>query len=207
MSTENGTTPSQTQEPANSLIADAVTPSAEGVQPPADGTTPPAEVAKPAEPVVVEPLTAESIKMPEGFEINETVRDNFLSIMNDDKLSPAERAQSLIDLQAGVVKELATAQEKAWADTQEKWTNEVKSDKDYGGDKLEPALGKISQVLDKYGSPELRELFTLTGAGNSIHMVRFLAKVANDLTEGGPVSGSPPAQGKSLASQLFPSMN
>jgi hypothetical protein len=201
MSTENEPTPSLTPEPAPaSLISDAVADPAAVVEDPKPAVTEPPAPAP-------EPLTAEALTIPEGLTIPDDVRDNFLGIMNDDKLSPAERANKLLDLQAGVAKELATAQEKAWADTQEKWTNEVKSDPEFANGKLEPVLGAISQVLDKYGSKELREVFGLTGAGNNVHMVRFLAKVAKDLTEGGPVSGAPPSAGKSLASQLFPSMN
>lgn len=177
------------------------------VDPAAPAVTDP---AKPVEtPAVVEPplvLTAEHIKLPEGFTLPDADRDSFLGIMNDQALKPEERVQKLIDFAVEREKNSVSAQEKAWADTQKSWADAVRADPDVGGDKLEPALGKIAQLTQKYGSPELLEVFTLTGAGNNVHMVKFLSKIANDLSEGTPVLGAPATGQKSLANSLFPSM-
>lgn len=196
--TPSSPTPEPTPTPTTETPA--VTPAA-----PAEAA--PSLIAKPAEatPEFV-PLTAESIKLAEGFTLADDVRDNFLGIMNDRTLSPAEQAQKLVDLSANMSKASAEAQEKAWADTQTEWQNAVRSDPEIGGDKLEPALGRIAQLAQKYGSSELMEVFALTGAGNNVHMVKFLDKIARDLSEGQPVSGAPATAKPSLASRLFPTM-
>lgn len=171
---------------------------------PAAAPTEPAKVETPAvEPVV---LTADHIKLPEGFTLPDADRDSFLGIMNDQALKPEERVQKLIDFAVEREKNAHAAQEKAWADTQAEWVTATKADPEVGGDKLEPALGAIAQLTQKYGSPELLEVFTLTGAGNNVHMVKFLSKIAKDLAEGTPVSGAPATGQKSLANSLFPSM-
>jgi hypothetical protein len=88
---------------------------------------------------------------------------------------------------------------------QEQWSNEVNADPDVGGDKLAPTTGAIAKIIDKYGTKELRQAFDLTGAGNNLHVIKFLAKIAKDLTEPGPGPSSLPAGvEKSLAQKLYP---
>jgi hypothetical protein len=176
--------------------------------------TPPAaeepkvEEAKPVEAPAPapEPLAWEALKLPEGFTVDDTTRDSFLETMNDVKLSPAERAQKLLDLQTSLMEKNAAASTEAWTTQQTAWQDEVRADKEIGGEKLAPVLGEISKVVDKYGSAELREVMNATGAGNNIHVVRFLHNIAKDLGEGGPVSGAPPAEQVPLATKLYPSM-
>jgi len=50
----------------------------------------------------------------------------------------------------------------------------------------------------------LRGVFDLTGAGNNVHVIKFLAKIAADLGEPGPVSGRPGAPAKDAAAILYP---
>jgi hypothetical protein len=126
--------------------------------------------------------------------------------MNDEKLTPAERAQKLVDIQTGLMTKVAEANYKAWTDLQDKWQEEVRADPEIGGEKLAPALGEISKLLDRYGSPELRLALTETGAGNHPQVVRFLHKLAKDLGEGGPVLGAPTTAKESLADRMYPSM-
>lgn len=155
----------------------------------------------------VEPLTVESLKFPEGFSVDEPIRDEFLGIMNDSALTGADRAQKLIDLQAKLIQSGADAQRAAWDKTQEEWVAAAKNDPEVGGAKLEPALGSIAKLVEQYGGPELNSVFDLTGVGNNVHVIRFLSKIAKDLTENGNhVSGNPSSQPQSLAQSLYPSM-
>lgn len=157
-------------------------------------------------PAAPEPLTWETINLPEGFTVDEKSRDSFLEIMNDDKLSGAERAQKLVDLQTGLMQQMAEANFKAWTDLQTQWQDEIRADPEIGGDKLDPALGGIAKLVDRYGSKELREAMDATGAGNNPHIIRFLHKIAKDLNEGGPVLGAPSESKESLADRMYPSM-
>lgn len=211
MSTEPGNNPSPSDPP--SLI------NPQQPAPPADPNAPPAAAPAPnpsdppkagdppkQEPAAPEPLTLEQIKFPEGFTVDEDASKGFLEVMNDDKLTGAERAQKLVDLQTGLMQKMAEANYAEWTAMQTQWQDEVRADPDIGGDKLEPALGEISKLVDRYGSPELRQAFDLTGAGNNRHVIKFLHKIAKDLGEGGPVLGAPSQSKDSLADRLYPSM-
>lgn len=157
------------------------------------------------EPPVV--VTADAIKFQEGFQVDETVRDEFLTIINDDKLSRPELAQKLIDLQAKFAQSQSDDLTADWEKQQDEWRAEVAADKEIGGDKLDQNLAEIKKVVLEYGSDEVNEILTNTGAGNNIHVIRMMYKIAKALNEGtGHVTGSPSQPEKSAAQKLYPSM-
>lgn len=151
-----------------------------------------------------QPLTAEAIKLPEGLEVSDAMMEKFLGVMNDQTMDPVTRAQALVDLQAEAAKEASEKNAELWRDTQEQWVNEVRNDKDIGGEKFQSTIDRVSKLVDQYGSEELRDVFALTGAGNNVHVIKFLNKIAAVLTEGGPVAGSPGSQARTAAEILYP---
>lgn len=152
-------------------------------------------------------LTEADIKLPEGFTADKELMSKYLGVMNNQELSAAERGQQLIDLYADVTKAASERISAAFLEMQQQWQDEVLNDKEIGGEKLEPILGKVEKLLVAYGSPELRQVFAGTGAGNSIHMVRFLAKIADQLSEGTPLPGAVTNPQVSLAEKLYPTMS
>lgn len=143
--------------------------------------------------------------MPDGIEINPALRDEFVGVLNNPKLSPVARAQALVDLQ---VKAATAASERAsqlWAEKQTQWQDEVKADATIGGAKLEGVLAGISTLLNTHGTPEVRQAFDETGAGNNVHIVKFLSTVAGLIGEGKPaLAGNPAAPPANLADRMFP---
>lgn len=170
---------------------------------PKDGGAPKEESPKEEAPA---PLTADAIKLPEGLEVPDGVMDKFVGLMNNSELSGAERAQALIDLQAEVAKEASEKGSQLWATQQEQWVNEIKSDPTVGQGNLQRTLDNAGKVLDKYGTPELRDLLATTGAGNSIHVARFFNAIAKEISEGAPVQGQPAQAEQSLADRMYPTM-
>lgn len=153
------------------------------------------------------PLTAEDITIPEGLEINETLRDEALAIVNNRELSPKEQLQGLIDLQGKLAKDASETISKTWEDTQKAWQDEVKADPTIGGDKLQTSLAAVNKLVMEYGDDKLVEAFALTGAGNNVHVIRFLHSIAGKLLEGGAVIPTAPANQESdRALRMFPSM-
>lgn len=169
-----------------------------------DATKPAPVAPAAADPALTAPLDFKSIKIPEGFQVDEALSNEFTEIVNDDKLSRADRAQKLIDLQAKLMSGLSERGKTEWNNLQADWTQKTQADPDVGGAKLPAVLQDIGTILDTYGTPELREVFTLTGAGNHPEMVKFLYKIAGKLKEGGPVSGAPTSQPGGDAKSLYP---
>lgn len=201
MSENNETNNSVEPETNPSLITDPTTQS----DPPAD-TPPKDDEPSQDEPPAIEPLTADDITFPEDVQVDEELRDEFLSIVNDREKSPREQAQALVDLQLKAVQKASEASSNAWTEMQDQWREEVKADPEIGGDKLQPALGRIGRLVTEYGSEKLQAVFDITGAGNNLEVIKFLDKIAAKLVEGGPVSGAPSNTKTDAASRLFPSM-
>lgn len=162
------------------------------------------EAPKPAEPAPkAEPLTAEAITVPEGFNVDEPSMGKFLEIANELGLSK-EGATKLVGLQAELAKQASEAGSKLWEDTQKQWQDQVRADQEIGGTKLEENLSHVAKLLDTFGSPEVRQAFDITGAGNHPAVIKFLVKIGKELGEGGPISGSPSTAPRDAASLLYP---
>ena len=82
-----------------------------------------------------------------------------------------------------------------------------------GGDKLDPALNKIDELILDYASThkedaqkvedDLRAAFDMTGGGNNPPIVRFLSWIASQVGEGAPLSGGPAGGELSRAERMF----
>lgn len=194
--------PSPTPDPANPTPSPTPDP-----EPKPDEPKPLVTGEPKAEPAPFVPLTAEDITIPEGLELSEAHRDEALTIINNRELSPKEQLQSLVDLQAKLAKEASETISETWTTTQKEWQDAVKADPTIGGDKLPATLAAVNKLVTEYGSDELVEAFAMTGAGNNVHVIKFLNAIAGKLLEGGPVpAGSPTNQDSTAAERLFPSM-
>ena len=184
--------------------------STEPPTPPVEAGTEPSLVAEPPkteEPAAeFVPLTAEDIILAEGFTADTELQTQFLEAMNNQELSAKDRANALVDLQAKLMTKASEAGSAAWDNMQSEWRDAVKADPEVGGDKMVGVLASVSKLVSEYGDDKLTEVFNLTGAGNNVHVIKFLNKIAGQLTESSsPASGSPVAQG-SAAQRMYPSM-
>jgi hypothetical protein len=110
------------------------------------------------------------------------------------------------EAQEGLIQQLATANQKAWDTTIDTWKAEIEADPVIGGDKSKAAQETLGKALDEYGSPEARRAFEVTAAGWNPHIIRFVHKMAQALSEGGIVVAPGPAKQspKTLGQALYP---
>ncbi len=209
--TEPVTTAPATTEPAKTFATQAT---AEGATEAVTEKT----VEQPAEqkPAVEAPvIDMKALKLPEGTTLDEATFKTFSTVLTDDKLSPQERAQSLIELHTSALQKATEAPSRVWNEVVEKWTKEVSTDKDLGsGDPkspLKPAVSSaIAKAIDNLGGAELRAALDLTGAGNSPAILRALFKAASKFAETStPTQGGnpPPSSPRGLgAAALYPEL-
>ncbi len=86
---------------------------------------------------------------------------------------------------------------------QQAWADASRSDKEFGGDKLNESLAVAKQALDTYGDAELKSLLHSSGLGNHPALIRLLVKTGKTLATDAVVTGRAPAGGKSLADRLY----
>ena len=150
-------------------------------------------------------------KMPKGMEVDKGMLETFAPLAKELNLSQ-EKAQKLVDLQAKGLEASRDAHVKEWADAMGKWKDDVKADKEIGGESYNDteryaglALKKLGPANREDGTNALQSILEVTGVGNHVELVRFFAKVGklidDDKIDLGNVMGEGP---KSHAETLYP---
>ena len=134
-------------------------------------------------------------KLPEGFELDETVSKEVTDLFKENKIS-ATSAQSLMDYYIKRTTEANEAPFKLWQETQEKWQNDMRNDAEIGP-KLAQVKATVSKAIDSLGDPKLasefRQAMDYTGAGNNLAFAKVLYRLAQQITEGDHASGGKPS--------------
>lgn len=147
------------------------------------------------------PETYADFKLPEGVEISPAAADEFKTVAKEIGLSQ-EAAQKLVDLQAKFVKSAADASLAQYQQTVESWKSETIKTLGPGYQK---ELGFAAKMIDRFGSPELRQLFNDTGFGNHPLVAAMLIKAGKAISEDSFVDGGKQAvPAKSAAELLYP---
>lgn len=170
---------------------------------------------KPAEPAAPEPVTFDTLEKPADIEIPDEFQGKFTDILNNTEMSASERGNALLGLYAEAAKFASERGSEAFVQMQETWKESIAEahkktaaeDSILGGKDMAQTTAQIGGLIERYGDDELREAFDLTGAGNNPAFYRFMVKIANELGEAAPVTGSPGGVPLSQAEKMFPSMN
>lgn len=176
---------------------------------------PPAEPAKEAaaepapSPSVVNqpiPLSAETLKLPEGVTLPPEQLSPLIDVLNDANLAPVDRGQKLLDLHIDLMKKAEEAQVTQWVKRQEEAAASLRAHPEMGGKNLPNSIAAWNSVLTEFGTRELRASLDRTGLGNDPEFGAFLLKIAKVTSEGKPVVGAP-TSGKTemtAAQKLYP---
>lgn len=169
-------------------------------------STPPAAAAdtKTDDTKALEPQVPEAydLQMPEGVELDKVATDEFTTIAKELKLDQAA-AQKLADIAA----KQAQRQVDAHTALVESWVEQVKTDKDIGGDKLNENLSIARKALDTFGTPELRDVLNASGLGNHPAVIKAFVKAGKAISEDKFVAGAAKGNDTDPAKKLFPNLN
>lgn len=160
------------------------------------------EEKKPEE---IKPPVFDKFKFPDGVTVDEARVTAFNGLLGDAETriatDPAqahlvmqELGQKLADFH---VQEMANAAEAAarlsrehWDRTREGWVSDFKADSELGKNRADTTLGMIGSLIDMYGThagaepvTKLRDVFTMTGAGDNPEVLRFMHWAATRLVE------------------------
>jgi hypothetical protein len=152
------------------------------------------------------PAEYENFALPDGRTLDPVMDTDLKTLAKELDLTQAG-AQKLAELGAKAATKWSTDLQSHIDATSDAWEQAAKADKDIGGDKLPANLGLAKSALDRFGTPELRELLNTSRLGNHPDMIRLLAKVGQATSDDSRLTtGIPPnAPGaKSPASVMFP---
>ena len=170
--------------------------STESTTTPTDGTLPVTDPTKAPE-TKVEDVKYE-FKLPEGMELDAALAAEFTTIAKDLKLTP-EAAQKLVDLRSAAEAKRAELHKTTIA----KWADDVKADKELGGDKLAESTATAKKAI-ALGGPELTALLNESGLGNHPVIFKWAHAIGKAMSEDSKViTGSGTADQKTMADRLY----
>lgn len=151
------------------------------------------------------PDTYADFAMPEGVTVDSALLEQATPIFKELGLTQ-EQAQKLVDIQAEQVQAGSQGQVDAFNQMMTDWQTQSKNDSEFGGDKFEENVGIARAAIDKFGTPELKELLESHGVGNHPEMIRFMIRVGKLTTEDVPGGSTAPANAEQdRVSILYPS--
>ena len=174
------------------------------------------------------PKKYEDFTLPEGTEFSEEGIAKITKYGKDNNLSQGA-LQGMVDIGLEAIQENVAAydthMQEQWGEVREGWVNEIKADKELGGDKLPETIkfassavrtfGKEVPVLDDKGVPvvdsrgqpqtmnDLAHALDITGAGDNPVLVRVFAQLGKLAGEGGIIHGNMTSDGRGLGQRLF----
>lgn len=150
------------------------------------------------------PEKYEAFTLPDGVRIGDSIKGEFETVAKELGLSQ-QNAQRLVDLAAKNSNTSLENIQSQWAKQREDWVNELKGDREFGGDKLNETVTRAQQVLTKFGSEKLNGFLGQSGYGDNKDLIVMLAKVHKALGEDLPVNGDEAHMNvKDPASVLYP---
>lgn len=144
--------------------------------------------------------TYETFKVPDGLKLDDARVKDFTTILDNGELSHQDRGQKLMDMFVEEATRLAASRDQHQRDVfdqlQNGWKEELRTDAQVGGNRLETSLGRAKWVVEQFGGDEkqvgdLLAQLSYTGMGNNVGLVRMLDNLAEILSEGEIVPASP----------------
>jgi hypothetical protein len=143
------------------------------------------------------------LKIPEGSLLKPEEVDKISAYAKAKGLSN-EQAQEELNKKSDAVKEYHSALETVHGNSVKEWADKSATDKEFGGENFGKNAELAKRALEKFGSPELKEILNKTGYGNHPELVRFMYRVGKAMGDDSFVSGSKiPGAQKSIAEKFY----
>lgn len=157
---------------------------------------------------------AAALTLPEGITLDDEVSKSFAEVLGDEKLTPQERGQKLVDLHLSTVEKITaevTEQSKqagltAFKDMNSEWRKQTAALPEFKSNP-EAEIGNVLQACVAVGAgEEFFKAVDLTGAGNHPAILQVLHRLVQPFLEGGSVNGDGKKETKrELGSNIYKS--
>lgn len=166
--------------------------------------TPVAAVVPPVEPV--KPVVPEKyeLKLAEKSSLNQADVDRIAETAKTQGLTNAQ-AQAALEAADNSIKSYVTRELERTKAEVPKWLDELKADKEYGGEKFNETVENARRVVDKYADKDFKDFLNNSGLGNHPMIVKMFSKLGRSFGEDHFKDGSAivPKKGKTSAEILY----
>ena len=203
VTTEQNTSTTETAKTESSSILSG-DPEAKGTEPQAK--TEPEKTEK-TETEKVVPEKYEAFKVPEGMKIDQGEDSSFVKAAKEAQLSQ-EQAQKFIDLGIKNIQDHTQTMRDAHDAQVKQWTQDIKSDPEFGGDNFNETVTRANRVLAnetlaKVGMKDVLADLQMTGRANHPAYIKMFAAIDKMIGDDKLVDGKPGASGEKSAAQTL----
>ena len=143
------------------------------------------------------------LKLPQGSLLDAGAIERTVAFAKEQGL-PSKVAQALLDRESKLLAVHAEGQQKTYKELTTKWVEDIKADKEIGGEDFGKHAELAKRVVDRFGSDDLRKGLNDTGFGNHPELVRMLVKIGKSMSEDQLVlPGKTAATGKDMADVFY----
>jgi len=122
------------------------------------------------------------LKLPKDSLLDKSAVDEIAEFAKEQGLSN-EQAQKLLERENNVVKDYADAQITELKEKSEQWVEDVKNDKELGGEDFNKNVEIAHRALEKFGSKQLKETLENTGLGNHPELIRAFSRIGKAMSD------------------------
>lgn len=146
-------------------------------------TVPP--VAEPEAPVAEPdgenpPVEELELKIPDGSQVTEAQMLEVKEFAKANNLTK-EAAQSLLEKQSVAMADVVKKQNDQYQERAGKWVQDIKADKELGGENYSESVELARRAIEKFASPELKKTLDETKLGNHPELVRVFKRIGQEL--------------------------
>lgn len=135
------------------------------------------------------------LKLSEDSPLDKSAIDEISKFAEENGLSKSQ-AQKIIEHQEKTVRDYTESAKARFNEQTEAWVNDIREDKELGGENFEKSVELASRVFKKYAEPEFVQALQESGWGNHPELVRVFTRIgkamANDEKVDGRQHGSQP---------------
>lgn len=142
------------------------------------------------------------LELPEGSHLQPMDLEEVASFAKEHKLSQ-EQAQALVVQRDKVINNYIQMTNDKWTEQTKTWVENIKKDREMGGEAFEANAELAKRVIARFGSQELRKALTDTGLGNHPELVRFVINVGKTMSEDVLVQPGRAASGKKSTEDIL----
>jgi len=150
------------------------------------------------------PDTYADFAMPEGVTVDSALLSEATPLFKELGLTQ-EQAQKLVDFQAKQVQASSQSQVDAYNQLMNDWQERSRNDKEFGGKAFDENIAIARSAIDKFGTPELKQLLEEHGVGNHPELIRYNVRVGKLIAEDVPGGNTTPtSKAQDRVSLLYP---
>lgn len=128
------------------------------------------------------PADYSGLKLPDGSKLD-TARVTEMATWAKERSLDPKVAQDVLTREHELVSSIDAARAAEVEGLKSKWLEDLKADKEMGGDKLNSYVEPARRLVERFGNESFKKALDETGLGNHPELVRLLANIAKHVGE------------------------